>query len=271
MSLQSIVELNLDSDLISSPIILDGTDEEIGTLSDILVEESGRFRYLIIQAGDWLSNRQFLVPVGMCRSYKESQAIALIGISNKQDLEKLPAYESNSKVDYEYEETVRKVYRQLIANQSSQTASYNSDSYSYDNEPELFEISSDESQTIKLYEEKLVTSKQRNQVGEVTIGKRIETETKEVEIPVEKEKVVVKVEEVAEQETPVEPGKANFEEGTVAKVKVYEETAEVGKEAFVRQEVEVKKEVEKEVVKAKETLRKEELEMTGEENIEIEK
>ncbi len=116
----------------------------------------------------------------------------------------------------------------------------------------------------------MVTSKERREVGEVTIGKKIETETKEVEIPVEKEKVVVKVKDVAE-EIPAEPGEARFQEGAVAKVKVYEEKAEVEKKAFVRQEVEVKKEVEETAVKAEETLRKEELEMTGEENIEIEK
>ena len=84
-------------------------------------------------------------------------------------------------------------------------------------------------------------------------------------------KVVVKTKKVADEKIPVEPGEAMFEEGTVAKVKVYEEQAEVGVEAFVREEVEVKKEVEKEVAEFKETVRKEELEITGEENVEIEK
>ena len=270
MNLLSIVESNLNSDLISSPFVLDNAGEEIGTVSDVLVEESGHFRYLVVQANDELSNRQFLVPVGICRSYDESQSIALVGVDQKQDLEQLPIYENSSEINYDYEENLRQVYRQLLTQDNSEAKTYERDSYSYGDEPELYEISTDRGQTIRLYEEKLVTSKERLEVGEVTIGKKIETETKEVEIPVEKEKVVVKVTDVAE-EIPAEPGEAKFQEGTVAKVKVYEEKAEVDKQAFVRQEVEVKKEVEKTAVKAEETLRKEELEMTGEENIEIEK
>ena len=270
MNLQSITELDLESDLINSPLVIDETDDEIGTVSDVLVEESGRFRYLVIQGGDWLSNRLFLVPVGLCRSYNESQAIALVGFKDKQYLAEIPSYESNGEIDYDYEESLRQMYRQLLDKGRSNTT-YARDSYSYDDEPELYEISAQESQTIKLYEEKLVTSKERHEVSEVTIGKKVETEIQEVEIPVEKEKVVVKTTEVADEKIPVEPGEAMFEEGTVAKVKVYEEKANVDVEAFVREEVEVKKEVEKEIAEFKETVRKEELEMTGEENIEIEK
>ena len=271
MALQSILKSNLDSSIISSPVILAATNEEIGTVSDVLVEESGHLRYLIIQTGEWFSNRQLLVPVGVCRSSDTSQAIALSSISNKQGLEQIPVYESDSEVNYEYEENVRQAYRQLITNGSSQAVSGDSGSYSYDREPELYGISTDEGQTIRLYEEKLITGKKRDQVGEVTIGKRVETEIKEVEIPVEKEKVVVKTKEVTGEKIPVEPGEAMFEEGTVAKVKVYEEKAEVGVEAFVREEVEVKKDVEKEVAEFKETVRKEKLEITGEENVEVEK
>ena len=270
MTLKSIVKSGLDSSMISSPVILTATNEEIGTVSDVLVEESGHLRYLIIQT-NWLSDRQLLAPVGVCRSAEDSQAIALVGINNKQDLEQLPAYENDSQINYEYEEKIRQVYRQLVTKDNSHVGDYDSNTYSYDKEPELYNISTDESQTIKLYEEKLVTSKKREEVGEVTIGKRVETETKEVEIPVEKEKVVVTTKKVADEKIPVEPGEAMFEEGTVAKVKVYEEKAEVGVEAFVREEVEVKKEAEKEVAEFKETIRKEKLEITGEENVEVEK
>jgi stress response protein YsnF len=42
---------------------------------------------------------------------------------------------------------------------------------------------------------------------------------------------------------------------------VYEETAEIGKQAFVREEVTIRKEVERGTVDATETLRREELEV----------
>lgn len=280
MSLQSIAEFNpdyyqessLSSDLISRPVFIAETNEEIGIVEDVLVDESGHFRYLVIDASSWLPERKFLLPIGRCRAAQEDNSISLMDINDKQVFESLPPYENYSQVDYDYEENIRNVYRQLLTTtEDSATNSYDRDSYSYEHEPELYQLSPEHSQTFKLYEERLVTEKQRQEVGEVTIGKRIETETAEVEVPVEKEKVVVKINEVAEDNIVDDSEEANFEEVTVAKVKVYEETANIDKKAFVRQEVEIKKEVEKETVTTSETLRKEELEITGKENVEMEK
>jgi uncharacterized protein (TIGR02271 family) len=278
MSLQSIAEFNpdyyqessLSRDLISRPVFIAKTEEEIGNIEDILVDDSGHFRYLVIRAGEWLDERKFLLPVGVCRAYGENNSVSLMNINDKQFLQQIPPYQSDSQVDYNYEENIRNIYRQFLTTDENSTASYTQDSYSYDHEPELYQISTEETQTIKLYEERLIADKQRREVGEVSIGKRVETEVAEVEIPIQKEKVVVSRNRVAEEDIEVTPEEATFEEGTVAEVKVYEETADVEKKAFVREEVEIKKEVEKEVINASETLRKEELEITGDENIEVE-
>ena len=53
-------------------------------------------------------------------------------------------------------------------------------------------------------------------------------------------------------------------EGDTATVQVYEETADLKKEAFVREEVNIRKEVETETVEATETLRREELDVKRE-------
>ena len=277
MSLQSIAEFSpdyyqgssLDNDLVSRPVFIASTEEEIGTIEDILVDDSGRFRYLVISAGEWFDGQKFLLPVGLCRAYGENNSVAIIGIDDKQVLQQTPPYQGDS-IDYDYEEGIRNIYRQFMTTNDSAT-SYDRDSYSYENEPELYQISAEDNQTIKFYEERLITDKQRHQAGEVTIGKRVETEVAEVEIPVEKEKVVVRRKEVSGENIEVDPAEVNFEEGAVAKVKVYEETANIEKKAFVREEVEVKKEVETEVINASETLRKETLDISGEENIEVEK
>jgi len=60
-----------------------------------------------------------------------------------------------------------------------------------------------------------------------------------------------------------------FQEGEVARVELYEETANIGKEIFVREEVSVRKEVERETVEAKETLRREELEVDADGDLNI--
>lgn len=263
---------SIDNDLISRQVSIAQTNEEIGTVEDVLVDESGRFRYLVVSAGSWKSHHKFLLPIGRCQTNRGAETILLMDIPHKEALEELPAYHGDRAIDRDYEEEVRNIYRQILATDgNSKAVSYDRNSYSYDSEPELYQISDRDSQTIKLYEERLVTDKQRREVGEVTIGKRVETETAQVEVPVEKEKVVLKTNRVAEDNIRATPGEATFEEGTVAQVKVYEETADIEKQAFVREEIEVTKEVERDVVSAEETLRREEIEMTGEENIKVEK
>jgi len=116
---------------------------------------------------------------------------------------------------------------------------------------------------IRLYEERLLVNKQRTKAGDVSIGKRVETETASVAVPVERERVVIERTD-ATTGTAVTPGTANFAGGTVAEVEVYEEKANIGKQAFVREEVSVRKEVETETVSASETIRREELDVEAE-------
>lgn len=113
-------------------------------------------------------------------------------------------------------------------------------------------------ESVKLYEERLVVDKDREKTGEVTVNKRVETETAQVSVPIEKERVVI------ERVTPtdaavVAPDSDAFHEGEAVRVEVYEETPEIRKEAFVREEVGIHKEVTQETVRAEETLRREEL------------
>lgn len=117
-----------------------------------------------------------------------------------------------------------------------------------------------EADNIKLYEERLVVDKEREKAGEVAIGKRVETQTAQVSVPVEKERIVVERTHATEG-TVVAPGTVDFEGGKVARMDVYEESADIQKQAFVREEVSIRKEVDRDTVKASETVRREELEV----------
>lgn len=118
----------------------------------------------------------------------------------------------------------------------------------------------DDESKIRLYEERLMVNKQKAKTGEVAIGKRIETETAKVSVPVEKERVVIERTDTVGT-TAVAPGTVTFGDAEVARVEVYEETADIKKQAFVREEVNVRKEVERDTVEARETIRREELEV----------
>ncbi|HEY9615556.1 MAG TPA: YsnF/AvaK domain-containing protein [Microcoleaceae cyanobacterium] len=116
-------------------------------------------------------------------------------------------------------------------------------------------------QTINLYEERVVADKHRDKVGEVIVGKHVETETTHVSVPIEKERVVVERVSPADAGTPVSPDVIDFGQAEVARMDVYEEVPDIHKETIVREEVNVKKVVDQEVVNADEEIRRETLDI----------
>lgn len=114
---------------------------------------------------------------------------------------------------------------------------------------------------LKLYEERLVADKQRVKAGEVSVGKHVETETASVAVPVEKERVVVERITPTDAGVAVDPATVNFGSSETARIDVYEETADIQKQAFVREEVNIRKEVEQELVQVEDQVRREELDV----------
>jgi uncharacterized protein (TIGR02271 family) len=256
-------------------------NDKIGTVHDALVGDDGRFRYLVVDTGFWVFGKKILLPVGQCRIDYQQKRVYATQLS-KEQAENLPEYRDDMTVDYDYEENVRNIYRApavggtamgtaatatqantaatgYTANQASYTG-YDRDTYDYNREPHLYDMNEQNHQNLKLYEERLVANKQRRQAGNVVIGKHVETEVARTSVPVEKERVVI------ERSNPtggraVAPGEADFREGEVARMEVYEETADIHKEAVVREEVNIRKEVDRDTVNAEETLRREELDV----------
>ena len=122
-------------------------------------------------------------------------------------------------------------------------------------------LSSHDQQTVKLYEERLVVDKDQVKTGEVNIGKHVETETARVSIPVEKERIVVERTKPMDTNRPVASGEATFQEGEVARIEVYEETADIEKQAFVREQINVRKEVQHDTVEVEDKIRREALDI----------
>jgi uncharacterized protein (TIGR02271 family) len=258
---------------IKSFSVYDYTNDKIGSVHDIIVDESGRFRYLVIDTGFWIFGKKVLLPVGRASIDYSQERVYAKGLT-KEQAESLPEYDDSMTIDYDYEDRVRRVYRgkdyeadnTVYAEEAGglDSGAYQAGAtYDYDREPSLYnhaEAEVDDRQSLKLYEERLVANKERFRAGAVSIGKRVETETQSVSVPVEKERIVIERSSVNEGRV-VAPGEATFAEGEVARVEVYEESANVEKQAFVREEVNVRKEVEQDTVTARETIRREELEV----------
>ena len=118
-----------------------------------------------------------------------------------------------------------------------------------------------DNQTFKLYEERLVADKRQVKTAEVSIGKHVETQTAHISVALEKERVVVERIVPVDAGTPVLLGEANFYEGEIARIKVYEETPDVQKQAFVREEISIRKEVDQVTVDFEDKIRREELDL----------
>lgn len=234
------------------------TEEKVGSIYDALLDETGRFRYLVIDTGFWVFGKKVLVPVGRVQMDYDRHRVYVTGMT-KEQAEALPEYDDSMTVDYDYEERVRHVFRPTTTATTARPT-YTRDNYNYDYERTLYDTQERNQQKLRLYEERLLANKERHKTGEVAVGKHIETETAQVSVPVEKERVII------ERTTPttqreVTPGAADFREGEVARMEVYEETADIRKQAFVREEVTIRKEIERDTVDATETIRREELDV----------
>jgi uncharacterized protein (TIGR02271 family) len=230
------------------------TDEKVGSVHDALVDDAGYIRYIVIDTGFWVFGKKVLLPVGRARLDYDNSRLYALGLTDKGQVEALPAYDDDMAIDYGYEEQVRSGYR----TEAAATPAYTADSYSYE-EDNLYQTTEQDNGALKLYEERLVSDKVRRKTGDVTIGKVVETETAKASVPVETERVVVERTTPSDAGKAVAPGTAAFQNQEVARFEVHEETAEIKKEAFVREEVKVRKEVDRDVVTAEETLRREEL------------
>jgi uncharacterized protein (TIGR02271 family) len=248
-------------------------EEKVGSVDDLLVDEKGKIRYLIVNTGVWIFGKKVLLPIGRARIDASNHRVAVDGLMRAQ-VEALPEYDGNMPVDYEHEEQVRSVYRPMATDSPAMTmdapaiesapvsaspAEYNRDTYAYDRDPALYNLDERNHQNLRLYEERLIASKTRAKTGEVAVSKHVETETAKASIPLEKERVVI------ERTTPsgeaVTPSSTAFQEGEVARMEIYEETPDIHKEAFVREEISVRKEVDTKTFNAEETIRREKLDV----------
>ncbi|HCF27085.1 MAG TPA: photosystem reaction center subunit H [Cyanobacteria bacterium UBA11049] len=289
-----------ENNIINFNVYADVSDEKIGIIKDILVDEySGKFRYLIVDIGFWIFGKKVLLPIGIARISFSEQRVYAKGMT-KEQAKNLPEFNDDLKIDDNYEQQVRNVYRPSVSdplvkpvapvapvdpielntvatlNEPSEfatpglhsdldsRATYDQNTYKYQNEPDLYELNDTDRQSLKLYEERLVANKKRVKSGEVTIGKHVETRKSRISVPLEKERVVVERVTPADVGTPVDSEEANFRKGEVVKMEVYQETPDIRKQAVLREEVRIRKEVEQDTVEAEEKIRREELDIDGE-------
>ena len=78
------------SDLKGMSVYTQG-DEKIGTVHDVLVDEDGQFRYLVVDLGFWIFGKKVLMPVGRSQIDQTADRVYAIGMTREQ-AENLPEF-----------------------------------------------------------------------------------------------------------------------------------------------------------------------------------
>jgi stress response protein YsnF len=238
-------------------------DDKVGTVKHILVDDSGRLRYLVVDTGFWFFGRQVLLPIGRSRIDYDKRRVYANKLT-KEQVENLPDFKDLEEINYEYEERVRGVYCPSRGQASLESSTplespiavdspavshertivtppviFDRNTYNYEEEPNLYNVNDQDHQNLKLYEERLVATKSRVKTGEVTISKQSYTEMVTVSVPVQKERIVI---EHTDEETGVK-------------------TVSLTESDLGEGEVKIKKIVEQDTVEAEDTIRREELDV----------
>jgi PRC-barrel domain len=143
------------NDLRNYSVYADKGDDKVGSVENILIDENtGRFRYLIVDTGFWVFGKKVLVPVGLARLDDDDKRVYVAGLT-KQQVEDLPEFTEDLAIDQDYEERVRGVYRPS-AGSSAVTPDYNYGTYDYLQEPYFYDMHSLGYPTFGTYEERLL-------------------------------------------------------------------------------------------------------------------
>jgi uncharacterized protein (TIGR02271 family) len=85
-------------------------DEKIGSVEDILVDDYGHFRYLVINTGLWILGKRVLLPIGRARIEYHQKRVYAENLT-KHQVESLPELTDDTLIDAAHEEQVKGVYR----------------------------------------------------------------------------------------------------------------------------------------------------------------
>ncbi len=206
--------------------------EKIGTIRGALAEpETGKIRYLIVDAGGWFSSKEVVVPVGM--STFEGEEVHFTNLT-KDQVNDMREYRIGEEYGEEAQMSDERVLRaahtdyQVDESQYAARAGYRDDDAMYQTPEKL-----------RLLEERLMVNKDRFVAGSVQVGKRVETHQENVNVDLMREEVVIERHAVTDAQ-PIE-GAVLGDDSRTMHVDLEAERANVSKQAFVTEEVTVGK------------------------------
>jgi sporulation protein YlmC with PRC-barrel domain len=99
-----------DSDIMNSDVYSEITNEKIGNIKDILIDEdSENFRYFIVDIGAWIFGKDILLPIDYARISTDEKRVYAKDLT-KEQAEKLPKFDESLRIDSDYEDQVSSIY-----------------------------------------------------------------------------------------------------------------------------------------------------------------
>jgi uncharacterized protein (TIGR02271 family) len=95
-------------------------NDKIGSVDDMLVDDNGNFRYLLVNTGTWISGKQVLLPIGRARIEHNQKRVYADNLTKSQ-VEALPELTEETHIDDDHEERVRGIYRSSMPDLQQQT------------------------------------------------------------------------------------------------------------------------------------------------------
>ena len=155
--------------------VRDARGEPVGTVKDLTLVPPGRLNLIVSQPDDKAGLRQFLLNSKLIQKIEYGTQSLFVNLTSEQ-IEQLPEYIPLPEEFAESEELRRERETQFPAGSNT--------------EPDVAEREEDAADMeIRLLEERLVVERSKQKVGEVIVRKEIETRM--VEVPVRREKLIV--------------------------------------------------------------------------------
>lgn len=246
--------------------------QQVGKVYDLLIDDNNHIQQLVVELDQALGYKKVLIPIGHCSRSKQAGHVYIRDM-NKEDLQALHAYEDGQPISeallyqqnaYETALVERSVEQSVAVEASAPVGGMPMATVVNTQpplEPQLEPQPGPQNRPIQLYEERLVTSKQRVKTGEVKISKRTVTESIGTEVPITREKVIIEIESIYAGETRVDFGDAEVGEDGTVRMGIYEDQTEVCRRIVPYQNVSIRKEIVSDVVPIQQTIRREELDI----------
>jgi uncharacterized protein (TIGR02271 family) len=145
-------------------VVCTDRDESVGRVIDGLADEAGHLRYLVVELDSAIAPKQVLLPIERFRVNPNAGKLYLSGLSSAQ-VASLPAYDPAYGNKTDRPTPPEPVITSEPNGQRGAT------------------------ETIRLLEEQLTVNREKRKLGEVIVRKEIETRI--VEVPVRREKLII--------------------------------------------------------------------------------